>query len=397
MINTENISFDHCIKCTFCTVYCPVARATPYFPGPKQEGPDGERLRIKNPALIDESVKYCTNCKRCEIACPSHVKIADIIQRAKERHTSGQLRIRESLLGRLDSLLGTGVHLRQIVNPLMRNRTARYLLDKSAGINREIRIPPLMNERFDKRLLRIHGDQSRFSEQIIYFPGCNVNYMDHNLGDDLVRLFNSLNTGVIIPENRCCGVPAIANSNLKKARANAQFNLRSLSDAIENKGCRAVISCSSGGLAIKHEYRNLLDLDNSFVHSHTDYITTWLQRKFDEENTPSLKPVPLRAAYHAPCHLEKMGGVIHTINVLKRIPGLELRILNSECCGISGTFGLKSEYSGIAKKIGQRLFSLIERESPEVVVTDCVTCKWQIESFTGYKVLHPINLLAAAF
>ena len=77
MINLENISFDHCIKCTVCTAYCPVARATHLYPGPKQSGPDTERLRIKNPNLLDESLKYCNNCKRCEIACPSDVKIAD--------------------------------------------------------------------------------------------------------------------------------------------------------------------------------------------------------------------------------------------------------------------------------------------------------------------------------
>jgi glycerol-3-phosphate dehydrogenase subunit C len=396
MIKTENISFDHCIKCTFCTVYCPVARTTPLFPGPKQEGPDSERLRIKSPLLVDASVKYCSNCKRCEIACPSDVRIADIIHRAKVRHASGKIEIRESLLSRLDTLLRAGIPFRKIFNPLMKNRPARYLLEKSAGVSREIRMPLLEKERFDKRLNRIQGDTSRFSEHVIYFPGCNVNYMDHNLGDDMVYLLNALDTGVIVPDNMCCGVPAIANSRAKKAGYNARFNLRSLSDAIKKSGCRAVISCSSGSLAIKHEYRNLLDLDNSFVDSHTDYITTYLHRRFDEGRMPKLKPLPLRAAYHAPCHLEKMGGVIHTINVLRRIPGLDLRILNSECCGISGTFGLKSEYAEISRSIGQRLFNLIDQESPEVVVTDCVTCKWQIESFTGYRVLHPVNLLAAA-
>ena len=83
MIKLENISFDHCIKCTVCNIYCPVARVTHLFPGPKQSGPDLERLRIKNPALVEPSLKYCTNCKRCEISCPSDVMIANIIQEAK--------------------------------------------------------------------------------------------------------------------------------------------------------------------------------------------------------------------------------------------------------------------------------------------------------------------------
>ncbi|TFH43778.1 MAG: 4Fe-4S dicluster domain-containing protein, partial [Chrysiogenales bacterium] len=76
MIRLENISFDQCIKCTVCTIYCPVARVTHLFPGPKQSGPDTERLRIKDPELVDASLKYCSNCKRCETACPSGVQIA---------------------------------------------------------------------------------------------------------------------------------------------------------------------------------------------------------------------------------------------------------------------------------------------------------------------------------
>lgn len=44
-------SFESCIKCTVCTTYCPVAKVNPLYPGPKQAGPDGERLRLKDPAL----------------------------------------------------------------------------------------------------------------------------------------------------------------------------------------------------------------------------------------------------------------------------------------------------------------------------------------------------------
>ena len=50
------------------------------------QGPDGERLRLKSAELYDEALKYCTNCKRCEVACPSDVKIGDLIVRARNNH-----------------------------------------------------------------------------------------------------------------------------------------------------------------------------------------------------------------------------------------------------------------------------------------------------------------------
>ena len=42
-------NFEECMKCTICTAYCPVLQVNPLYPGPKQAGPYGERLRLKDP------------------------------------------------------------------------------------------------------------------------------------------------------------------------------------------------------------------------------------------------------------------------------------------------------------------------------------------------------------
>ena len=56
--------FESCIKCTVCTTVCPVSAVNPAYPGPKQAGPDGERLRLKDPALFDEALKYRLSVRR---------------------------------------------------------------------------------------------------------------------------------------------------------------------------------------------------------------------------------------------------------------------------------------------------------------------------------------------
>ena len=107
-----------------------------------------------------------------------------------------------------------------------------------------------------------------------------------------------------------------------------------------------------------------------------------------------MKTLAMRVAYHSPCHLERLGGVIYTTSILKMIPGLDLVILNSECCGIAGTYGFKKEYYRISQDIGSHLFKLIDQASPEFVVTDCETCAMQIEMNTPYRVIHPVSLIA---
>ncbi len=396
MIKLENISFDHCIKCTVCTIYCPVAKATHLFPGPKQSGPDAERLRIKSPELVDSGLKYCTNCKRCEVACPSDVKIADLIQEAKWNYGKKHFSLRNFLLSRMDWMGILLSPFSPIVNFFTGQRIVKFFMEMFIGIASGRSFPQFKTGSFQKWFKKETPDQKIFPEQVVYFHGCSVNRMDHDLGKDLVKVLNAMNIGIQVPEQKCCGVPAIANGDVKRAKKNARFNIASLDKASGKEKKKIIQTCSSGSYALKYEYKNFLHMDNNEIYDNIEYVTKFLFDQFEKGNMPKMNPVHIRAAYHSPCHLERMGGVMYTIDVLKRIPGLDLVILHSECCGLSGTYGFKKEYFDISKSVGSELFKRIEAATPEIVITDCVTCKWQIENFTPYEVVHPLTLIARA-
>jgi len=394
MIKLENISFDHCIKCTACTIYCPVARATHLFPGPKQSGPDAERLRIKNPELVDESLKYCTNCKRCEIACPSDVKIADIIQDAKNKYVKKHyFRPRDFFMSRTDLVGGITTVWSSIVNFFISLSPIKLLMEMFLKIPAKRSFPAYADGTFSGKFRKISNGQDRFENKVVFFHGCYVNYNNHSQGMSVINVLNAMNVGVEIANEKCCGVPLIANGYLDKAKENARFNIEHLGKKAGDRDIKIVSASSSCVYALKHEYSQLLALDNSRISEKVEYITKYIYSLFESGSKPELKPVHIRVAYHSPCHLVRLGGVIYTIDVLKKIPGLELIILNSECCGISGTYGFKKEYYDISQEIGRQLFNKIEEVDPEIVVTDCETCKMQIEMNTRYKVLHPINIL----
>ena len=79
--------------------------------------------------------------------------------------------------------------------------------------------------------------------------------------------------------------------------------------------------------------------------------------------------------------------------LLRRIPGVDLVVLDSQCCGIAGTYGFKKENYDVSQSIGAPLFKQIGEVDPDVVVTDCETCKWQIEMSTPYRVMNPISII----
>ena len=91
-----------------------------------------------------------------------------------------------------------------------------------------------------------------------------------------------------------------------------------------------------------------------------------------------------------------MGWVPYSTQLLRMIPGIDFVMLESQCCGISGTYGFKKENYERSQAIGHGLFEQIKEVAPDCVATDCETCKWQIEMSTGVTVENPISIIAQA-
>ncbi|ASG05635.1 MULTISPECIES: anaerobic glycerol-3-phosphate dehydrogenase subunit GlpC [Vibrio] len=396
----KNTSFDQCIKCTVCTVYCPVAKANPLYPGPKQCGPDGERLRIKSAEYYDDLLKLCTNCKRCETACPSGVKIGDIIAVARGKHGKKTLSpklVRDYVLSHTD-LFGTiATPFAPIVNAATAMPMVKKLMHKTIGVHDHKSLPKYSHGTFRRWFKQNCTRQALYNRQVTYFHGCYVNYNHPQLGKDFVSVMNAMNIGVRLLDNeKCCGVPLIANGFHDKARKNALLNVKNIEAAVVDRQTTLLSTSSTCSFTLQQEYPHVLGVDNSKVVKQIEYVTRFLLKEFMSGNAPKMKPVNLKVVYHTPCHLERSGNVIFTIELLKMIPGLELVVLDSECCGLAGTYGFKEENYDVSMKIGAHLFDAIKTSQADYAITDCETCKWQIEENTALETIHPISLLAMA-
>ncbi|ADD57322.1 anaerobic glycerol-3-phosphate dehydrogenase subunit GlpC [Escherichia coli] len=393
----NDTSFENCIKCTVCTTACPVSRVNPGYPGPKQAGPDGERLRLKDGALYDEALKYCINCKRCEVACPSDVKIGDIIQRARAKYDTTRPSLRNFVLSHTDLMGSVSTPFAPIVNTATSLKPVRQLLDAALKIDHRRTLPKYSFGTFRRWYRSVAAQQAQYKDQVAFFHGCFVNYNHPQLGKDLIKVLNAMGTGVQqLSKEKCCGVPLIANGFTDKARKQAITNVESIREAVGVKGIPVIATSSTCTFALRDEYPEVLNVDNKGLRDHIELATRWLWRKLDEGKTLPLKPLPLKVVYHTPCHMEKMGWTLYTLELLRNIPGLELTVLDSQCCGIAGTYGFKKENYPTSQAIGAPLFRQIEESGADLVVTDCETCKWQIEMSTSLRCEHPITLLAQA-
>jgi glycerol-3-phosphate dehydrogenase subunit C len=396
---------------------CPVSRVTPLFPGPKQAGPGAERFRRLDEISSGEWIDLCIGCHLCDMVCSSGVSISDLNLIAKAKYLDEKGRpFRDWLLTHVYLYGWLGSLLSPIVNLIFRNTFIKRVIEAILRIERRRELPRYESSTFRQWFRRYQSQNSnplsppfrkggmggfepgsRPEKKIAYFYGCFTNTNEVDVGKATVQVLGANGFGVLLPPQKCCGIPMLGNGNFKGARRLGVWNVSSLLKNIRS-GLDVVFSSTSCGYMIKHEYGRLLGISGSEeVAGHTSDIFEFLSHLKDSGDLNThFKELSLKAAYFAPCHLRSLGIGLPALEILRLIPGAQIDNIEADCCGLGGTFGFKREKYGVSQEIGRDLADAIDRIKPEVVLTDCEACRMQIRHLTGLKVLHPIQVLRDA-
>lgn len=235
------------------------------------------------------------------------------------------------------------------------------------------------------------------TNKIIYFAGCTANYIDPDVGKATIRVLQENGLEVIFPAQKCCATPNLAYGDVSGFIKHAVFNVNSLAES----GCDIVTACTSCALTIKREYPKLLKNQVAETVALRTYDVMEYLAILKTQNILNMTfhPTNLNTLYHIPCHLRVLGKelVDSRIKLMRLIPGITIAELDRGCCGMGGTFGMKSSNYEMSMAIGQAVFKEIKQLSPDIVVTECPGCKMQIEHGTGIMVTHPIIIVKQAY
>jgi glycerol-3-phosphate dehydrogenase subunit C len=393
-------SLDHCVKCTICETACPVSNVTPLFPGPKYEGPQAERYRVAGEPSPDASVDYCSGCGLCTQVCPQGVKVAELNARARHQLKQERgVKLRDRIVARPTLLGRLGTPAAPIANRTLRNRPFRVLVEKALGVHRDAPVPPFAGRTF-RRFAKRHRSPAS-ARRAVFFHGCGTEYYEPDLGEKVVEVLEHNGFEVVIPKQGCCGLPLQSNGLFDDARAYVTRLARALEPHARDDTV-IVSNAPSCALMLKREAREVLGLEDDpvlrEVSERTYDICELLLELHDRgELRTDLRPVEEVVAYHAPC--QQQGHYIGkpALELLRLIPGLDVVELDARCCGIAGTYGLKTEKYEIAMEVGADLFGQVARADPGVVACDTETCRWQIEHGTGRPTAQPVELLHRSY
>ena len=85
--------------------------------------------------------------------------------------------------------------------------------------------------------------------------------------------------------------------------------------------------------------------------------------------------------------------------MLRLIPGIDLHVIPSGCCGMAGSFGYEKEHYEVSMAIGEMvLFPAVRNATKDgtkevIIAAPGTSCRQQILDGTGVKALHPIEVL----
>jgi len=154
-------------------------------------------------------------------------------------------------------------------------------------------------------------------------------------------------------------------------------------------------------LTLRDEYLSLLPGENSSLLAENafmfeEFLANELQAGKLNLNLQAIEAKQI--LLHGHCHQKAFAVLSPVQKVLGLIPGLEVKTIDSSCCGMAGSFGYEAEHYEVSMQMGElSLFPAIkEANNASLIVADGTSCRSQIQHGTSKEALHVARVLQMA-
>lgn len=198
----------------------------------------------------------------------------------------------------------------------------------------------------------------------------------------------------------CCGRTFFSNGLLNEARVEANRMIEALLPYV-SRGVPVVGLEPSCLLTLRDEYLALLPGEDSRILSENAYLFEEFLAKEKEAGKLNLNLNPIankQALLHGHCHQKAFAAMSPVQEVLGLIPELDVKTIDSSCCGMAGSFGYEVEHYDVSMQMaGLSLFPAIKEDKADsIIVADGTSCRSQIQHGTGREAVHVARVLQMA-
>jgi glycerol-3-phosphate dehydrogenase subunit C len=400
---------DICHTCRRCYNLCPsfdvLFRA---LDRPEVDG-EADRLDAKDLGAFSD---LCYSCKLCIPHCPytpPHRWDVDV-PRLVFRHRASRVKheggpgFRERVLSSADAVGQIGTKAAWILNSLNESRPIRFLLEKTLGVHRDRLLPTFAPESFqtwwERRggATQPSGVPAAVSDgRVALFVTCSLNFNTPEVARAAVAVLEKNGCEVVVPSQRCCGMPLLESGDIDGARECRLANVNTFS-SFARAGYTVVALGPTCSLMLRKEYPLLGgDEEGRLVAEATRDVGEYLMRRHAQGKLSlDFRRSPGRVLYQVACHLKVQDVGFPSRDLLRLIPGAEVETVE-KCTGHDGTWSMKKEFFPLSLEVGGPLFEDVKTRRPDTIASDCSLAGLQIRQGTGRTAKHPIQILAEAY
>jgi len=385
-----------CIRCGACMNVCPTYGVVGgHVFGHIYPGPIGIPWTANVHGLEDAAFAHlCVSCGLCHEICPVDIDIPLMIAKVKEQDVEAHGQpTAERFFMASESFAKVASLAAPLANGFLERRPVRILMERTLGVDRRRTLPPFAN-----RTLRsiFRGETGRGpAGKVAFFPDLYAEYNNPELGLRAIEMLERLGYSVVIPEVRWSGMPYVSYGRLRKASKLAVENLRVLGPLVE-RGYEIVSTEPTAVYMLRKVYPKLREgalAANVAARSHGFF-------EFIEKRLADLPLQPTQGAaglvgFHIPCHDRALSSGGPAMRFLERASYRVRPVETGTCCGIAGTFGMKSGWLGyeLSMAVGEKLFERFRASGCDLIATESSVCTLQLQDGLGRPVLHPLDMV----
>jgi FAD/FMN-containing dehydrogenase/Fe-S oxidoreductase len=355
------------------------------------------RFRAASPLLsneLDEVLSSCLACKACVTECPSNVDMthlkAELVHARQRQHGRPLI---DRLISSADLLGKLGTTLPGPANLMLGLRPVRRFIQRLLGLDADAPLPPFARQRFDAWFRGRNGAAPRGGRRVILWDDTWVRYHEPSVGRAAVEVLEALGFEVGLADGRvCCGRPAASRGLLDELRRNAEHNLRLLQST---DGPIVFLEPSCWSVFVD-EYRQLGIDGADDVAERCVLLEQLVAGSFEGAGaTAVLTDRPVQVAVHGHCHAKALADATTTVSLLREMPGVDARQLDTGCCGMAGAFGMLTAHRELSHLVAEPLISALSAlPADTAVVASGTSCRHQIMDLSDRQPLHLAEFLA---
>jgi FAD/FMN-containing dehydrogenase/Fe-S oxidoreductase len=358
---------------------------------------------------VRDALDLCVGCKGCRRDCPTGVDMAKMkLEVLAQRHRVHGGSLAETLIARLPDYARAASAVPWLMNLRDRVPGLASLSEKLLGLSAKRSLPRWRRETFARLAPRM-GLASRdealnaAKSAVLFVDTFNGNFESENAVAALRVLQAAGYTVHAAGANAadghgtlCCGRTYLAAGRADEAKAKAKQLLAALLPFAQ-RGIAIVGLEPSCLLTLRDEVLAMgLGADAALLAEHALLFEEFLAREAQAGRfAPALKPAKQPMRVHGHCHQKAFGAIQPVLEVLRLIPGADVALIESSCCGMAGSFGYEASHHAISMQMAELSLLPAVRAAPDaLIVADGTSCRHQIADGAGREALHVARVLA---